>query len=156
MAEKSSNLINRLGLQRRFFLKIPVYKSEEGDVKDFFGSKKQQFPWSNPEKSEPDFVSDEIVEAIKVVPFVAKGHDCFNPFSKRNIAKSGLINYCTTGTVYLIPLFLLDGTNDAWLSQIINRISENIQFDIMSDFDEVEESGKKLILKIYFPMRLLI
>ena len=96
MAKMSSKLINRTSLQRRFFLRIPKYNSGDEGVQDFFNAKKQIFPWEDPEKSEPEFLSDEIVEAIKVVPFNATGNDCYNPFIVPQPPKSDLINYCTS------------------------------------------------------------
>lgn len=142
MAKMSSKLINRTSLQRRFFLRIPKYNSGDEGVQDFFNAKKQIFPWEDPEKSEPEFLSDEIVEAIKVVPFNATGNDCYNPFIVPQPPKSDLINYCTSEKEYLIPLFLLDGKNDAWIIQIIKRISENIQIDIVTEFERVDDSLK--------------
>ena len=58
MAKKSSNLINRTGLQRRFFLRIPKYERMEGEVEDFFQVRKLQFPLEDAEKEEPKFLSD--------------------------------------------------------------------------------------------------
>lgn len=137
MAGSAVNLVNQNALKRRFFLRIPKYQSEEGTVEDFFGAKVLELPWKDSEKDEPEFLADEIYEAIKVVNFNATGHDCFNPFLENPPAKSELINYCSTGKEYLIPLFLLTGNNDAWLTQIIKRISENIQIDIISEFDQL-------------------
>lgn len=143
MAKMSSKLINRTSLQRRFFLRIPKYNFGDEGVQDFFNAKKQIFPWEDPEKSEPEFLSDEIVEAIKVVPFNATGNDCYNPFIVPQPPKTDLINYCTSEKEYLIPLFLLDGKNDAWLIQIIKRISENIQIDIVAEFEQVDDMLKE-------------
>ena len=137
MAGSATNLVNQNALKRRFFLRIPKYQSEEETVEDFFGAKVLKLPWKDAEKDEPEFLADEIYEAIKVVNFNATGHDCFNPFLENPPAKSELINYCSTRKEYLIPLFLLTGNNDAWLTQILKRISENIQIDIISEFDQL-------------------
>lgn len=147
MAGSVANLVNPNALKRRFFLRIPKYQSEEDTVEDFFGAKVLELPWKDAEKDEPEFLADEIYEAIKAVNFNATGHDCFNPFLKNPPAKSELINYCSTGKEYLIPLFLLTGNNDAWLTQIIKRISENIQIDIISEFDQLPIEDRASFVK---------
>lgn len=147
MAGSVANLVNQNALKRRFFLRIPKYQSEEDTVEDFFGAKVLKLPWKDAEKDEPEFLADEIYEAIKVVNFNATGQDCFNPFLKNPPAKSELINYCSTGKEYLIPLFLLTGNNDAWLTQIIKRISENIQIDIISKFDQLPIEDRTSFVK---------
>lgn len=147
MAGSVANLVNQNALKRRFFLRIPKYQSEEDTVEDFFGAKVLKLPWKDAEKDEPEFLADEIYEAIKVVNFNATGQDCFNPFLKNPPAKSELINYCSTGKEYLIPLFLLTGNNDAWLTQIIKRISENIQIDIISKFDQLPIENRTSFVK---------
>jgi hypothetical protein len=138
MAGSAANLVNQNALKRRFFLRIPKYQCDEETVEDFFGAKVLELPWKDAEKDEPDFLADEIYEAIKIIPFNATGTDCYNPFLEHQPAKSELINFCSTGKEYLIPLFLLTGNNDAWLTQILKRISENIQIDIVSEFDQLQ------------------
>ena len=138
MAGSAANLVNQNALKRRFFLRIPKYQCEEEAVEDFFGAKVLELPWKDAEKDEPEFLADEIYEAIKVINFNATGNDCYNPFLENPPAKSELINFCSTGKEYLIPLFLLTGNNDAWLTQILKRISENIQIDIISEFDQLQ------------------
>ncbi len=142
MAGSVANLVNKNALKRRFFLRIPKYKCEDGAVEDFFGAKILELPWKDAEKDEPEFLADEIYEAIKVINFNATGNDCYNPFLQNPPAKSELINFCSTGKEYLIPLFLLTGNNDAWLTQILKRISENIQIDIISEFDQLQHEDR--------------
>lgn len=138
MAGTAGNLVNQNALKRRFFIRIPKYLSEEDTVEDFFGAKLLELPWKDAEKDEPEFLADEIYEAIQVINFNATGKDCYNPFLENPPAKSELINFCSSGKEYLIPLFLLTGNNDAWLTQILKRISENIQIDILSEFDQLQ------------------
>ena len=143
LAGSSSGLINR-SLQRRFFLRIPKYNKKENDVEDLFNARRLVLPWEDAEKDEPSFLADDIFDAIKITSFNAGGNDCYNPFLKPQPPKSDLVNFCCSGDEYLIPLFLLTGGNDTWISQIIERISENIQIDIMSEFDDfpVEDKTK--------------
>ena len=137
MAGSANNLANQNALKRRFFFRIPRYKESVGQIEDFFQARKLSVPWIDPEKDEPSFLSDEIVDAIKVINFNATGTDCFNPFLNPPAPKGDLVNFCSSGDKgeYLIPLFLLNGNNDTWLTTILTRISENIQMDILEEFD---------------------
>lgn len=92
MAGSAANLVNQNALKRRFFLRIPKYQCEEEAVEDFFGAKVLELPWKDAEKDEPEFLADEIYEAIKVINFNATGNDCYNPFLENPPAKSELIN----------------------------------------------------------------
>ena len=147
MAKKSSNLINRTGLQRRFFLRIPKYERMEGEVEDFFQVRKLQFPLEDAEKEEPKFLSDDIYEAIKIISFNANSDECYNPFKEKESTKSDLINYCTSGKEYLIPLFWLTGKNTMGLSTVLKRISENICLDIIEEYDSIENEKKSIFEK---------
>lgn len=140
MAGNAKKLISQSALKRRFFLRIPQYKAEEGSVQDFFNVRGLNFPYRDVEKEEPVFLTDEIYEAIKVVNFNAGGEDCFNPFDTKKHAKSELIGYCSTGKEYLVPLYLLTGKNNsAWLTSIVKRIAENVILDILDDYDGKED-----------------
>ena len=146
IAEKSSKLINQKGLQRRFFIKIPKYAEKSVDcVEDYFNSSKLKFPIDDPVNSEPDFLSDEIKDAIKVVSFYATEDDWYNPFIKNKPRNSDIINYCTSGKEYLVPLWLLAGSNADFtlLSQITVAISDNIQLDIVQEFEAIEDDEEK-------------
>lgn len=150
IAGSAGKLANQNALKRRFFLRIPKYSSDEDSVEDFFNAKKLVLPWEDAEKGEPNFLSSEIYEAIKIINFNAGGNACYNPFSKIEHSKSELINFCSSGLdgkEYLVPLYLLTGNNDAWLSQILKRISENIQIDILSEFDEKKEEDREAFVK---------
>lgn len=147
MAGSAGKLASQSALKRRFFLRIPKYCSDAESVEDFFDAKKLVLPWDDAEKDEPNFLSDEIYEAIKIVNFNARGCDCYNPFLNPSPAKSELINFCVSGKEYLIPLYLLTGNNDAWLFQILKRISENIQIDILSEFDQLKVEDREAFVK---------
>lgn len=136
-ATSAGKLISQSALKRRFFLRIPKYNAVGDSVEDFFNARKLDLPWKDAEKAEPTFLADEIYEAIRVVDFNASGDDCYNPFRSKPAPKSDLVNYCSNGKEYLIPLYLLTGDNDTWISTIITRISDNIQIDILAEFDEL-------------------
>lgn len=142
-SKQVSELINE-SLKRRFFLRIPKYNMAYSEaVEDFFKARDLDFPLSDPEQTEPDFLADEICEAIKVVPFNAGGTDCYNPYINPAPPKSELITYCTSGKEFLVPLYLLTGNNDTWLSQIIKNIANLIVIDIMDQYDKLEEDKKE-------------
>lgn len=147
-AKKSSNLSKRIGLQRRFFLRIPKYHKNDEQVYDFFNARELKFPLEDVEKTEPDFLSDEISEAIKVISFNATDDKCYNPFSTKEYAKSDLVNFCKSGKDYLIPLYLLaDSGNEVWLSKLIKGIARNIQLDILDEFEKLNEEDKEEYVK---------
>ena len=147
MAKTASKLVNQNALKRRFFLRIPKYSASEDSVEDFFNARGLILPWKDAEKDEPSFLADEIYEAIKIVDFNALGDDCYNPFKASQSPKSDLVNYCSSGKEYLVPLYLLTGNNDAWITQILKRISENIQIDIMAYFDSLDVSERADFVK---------
>lgn len=93
------------------------------------------------------FLADEIYEAIKVINFNASSDECFNPFKSPQSPKSDLVNYCSSGREYLVPLYLLTGNNDAWLTQILTRIADNIQIDILEKFDLLDEKEREDFVK---------
>lgn len=147
-AKKSSNLSKRIGLQRRFFFRIPKYHKTDEQVYDFFNARALKFPLEDVEKTEPDFLSDEICEAIKVISFNATDDKCYNPFSTKEYAKSDLVNFCKAGKDYLIPLYLLTNSkNEVWLSNIINGIARNIELDILDEFEKLGEEEKEEYVK---------
>ncbi len=151
MAGSASQLVNQSALKRRFFLRIPSYNSEEVSVEDFFNAKGLELPWKDAEKDaekdEPKFLADEIYEAIKVINFNASGDECFNPFKSPQSPKSDLVNYCSSGKEYLVPLYLLTGNNDTWLTQILTRIADNIQIDILEKFDSLDSEKREGFVK---------
>jgi len=141
-AGSAKKLING-ALKRRFFLRIPKYNSGEDSVEDFFNAHGLVLPMQHPDKDEPEFLASYIYSAIKVVDFNATGKDCFNPFITVQPPKGDLVNYCTTGDEYLVPLYLLTGNNDAWLTNILKRIADNITMDIMDAFDRLEDQMER-------------
>ncbi|SHI53020.1 Protein of unknown function DUF262 [Anaerovibrio lipolyticus DSM 3074] len=147
MAGKPSNLINQNALKRRFFLRIPKYSTSDGAVADLFNARGLDLPWKDAEKDEPNFLADEIYEAIKIINFTKDGAECFNPFKNPQSPKSELVNYCSAGDEYLVPLYLLTGNNDAWLNQILTRIADNIQLEILSKYDSLEQDEKEPFVK---------
>lgn len=147
MAGSAGKLSNPNALKRRFFLRIPKYKSDEGMVEDFFNARKLVMPWKDSEKEEPYFLADEIFEAIRIVNFNAGGNDCYNPFLEVAPNKSELVNFCTTGKEYLFPLYLLaESSNDTWMTKILNRIAENIQIDILAEYENLSISERKIFV----------
>ena len=149
LAKQSSNLTARKALQRRFFLRLPKYKmsGQETEVTDFFGIKKLQFPYERPEADEPDFLSDDIYDAIKVVQFNASDSKCYNPFQESR--KSDLVHFCEQGDEYLVPLFLMaESKNKTWFNQVLEAIVNSIKIDILDEYDTYsKEKDKKAFAK---------
>ncbi len=139
MAGQVSELIQQSSLKRRFFLRLPRYKDANGErsQEDYF-KLGGLIPFVNPATSEPDFLSDEIIDMIKIVPFKVGDESSYNPFN-RNFSFSNLMDFCTSGDEYLIPLYLLSGDqkSQSLLRKIIERISENVQIDILQEYDSL-------------------
>ena len=149
MAGQASELIQQSSLKRRFFLRLPKYKDANGvrSQEDYFKIGHLE-PFMNPATNEPEFLSDEIVEMIKIIPFKVGDNLSYNPFN-RNFSFSNLIEYCTSGDEYLVPLYLLSGDqkNQSLLRKIIERISENVQVDIMQEYDCLDKHKKEIFEK---------
>lgn len=144
MAGQASELIQQNSLKRRFFLRLPKYRDANGQRKDedYFQIGKLM-PFKHPTTSEPDFLSDEIVDMIKIIPFKAGDGTSYNPF-QHNFSVSSLVDFCTSGEEYLIPLYLIAGSpkNRSCLMSIVVRISENVQLDILQEFDALDKEEK--------------
>lgn len=146
MAVQASELIQQNSLKRRFFLRLPKYRDANGKRKDedYFKVGKLM-PFEHPTTMEPDFLSDEIVDMIKIIPFKAGDETSYNPF-QHNSPISALVDFCTSGEEYLIPLYLIAGSpkNQSHLMSIVERISDSVQLDILQEFDALDEEEKIL------------
>ena len=134
LTPQSNNLIAPSALKRRFYLALPKYGNNE--CTDLFGLHTLKFPMRAPDSDEPEFLTQDILPFIRVIPFnVTKdANKCYNPYSKP-IPKmlSELETYCPTveeGWTY-IPLFLLVenqkiSLNHTTLNNIITGIAKSV------------------------------
>ncbi len=151
LSEKPSDL-NAKALKRRFFLRLPKYTADnEKSVQDLFGIRKLSFPYESPNADEPNLLSDDVYQAVKVVSFNAGGKDCFNPYLEETPSPSELADYCTRSEEYLIPLFLLTGSkNENILKDILQQISDRVQMDIKGEYESQSTKVKKKKYAIKF------
>ena len=110
LTPQSNNLIAPSALKRRFYLAVPKYGNDA--FPDLFGLHSLSFPMRTPDSDEPEFLTQDILPFIRVVPFNVKRDNgkCYNPYS-RPIPRmlSELETYCPSvedGWSY-IPLYLL-------------------------------------------------
>ena len=130
-------------LLRRFFLKIPRYQTVvERKCKDHFGVERLKFPYSNPEKDEPTFLTQDILESIISIDFKKTEEKPYNPFMQNTNAKIASFCMDADDEYYLLPLYLLVESTEASTSKqrvlnyIINQISDDIRFSIMLHYDK--------------------
>ncbi|MEY8385763.1 DUF262 domain-containing protein [Oscillospiraceae bacterium 38-13] len=154
LTPQTSNLIAPNALKRRFYLALPKYGNSA--YPDLFGLHSLMFPMESPETGEPNFLTQDILPFIKVIPFTVKtdAGKCYNPYTT-NVPKalSELESYCLNveeGWMY-IPLYLLvadefvrvsqatlDGIIDA-ISKTVLTIKKNMLGELLNDgkLDEV-------------------
>lgn len=149
LTPQGKSLIAPGALRRRFYLKLPKCSNcDDGQ----FGLKSLIFPMRTPVSDEPDFLTQDILPYIHVIPFqLKKDKDtCYNPYS-RPLAKkrSELVTYCTSTDPdwFYIPLYLLiqdDGSsiNHTTLNSILRAISGNIQQYKQFALDELLDNNK--------------
>ena len=129
-----SNLIAPNALKRRFYLALPKYGNN--DYLDLFGLHSLMFPMESPETGEPNFLTQDILPFIRVIPFTVKtdAGKCYNPYTD-NVPKamSELEFYCLNVEEewLYIPLYLLIadesvGVSRTTLVNIINAISKTV------------------------------
>lgn len=144
--KKPSELVNETALKKRFFLKIPEYDTLKKD-NDIFGIKYLQFPYADVEQ-EPNFLTDDIYNMLKVKNFRANDKTRFNPYgsSDANI-NIDMTNECI-GEEYLIPLFLLTDKsgstkNEQLLNRILNSLVSFIKARIVNEFEEMISTSEQ-------------
>lgn len=148
LTPQTSNLIAPNALKRRFYLALPKYGNSA--YPDLFGLHSLMFPMESPETGEPNFLTQDILPFIKVIPFTVKtdAGKCYNPYTT-NVPKalSELESYCLNveeGWMY-IPLYLLvadefvrvsqatlDGIIDA-ISKTVLTIKKNMLGELLND-----------------------
>lgn len=134
LTPQSNNLIAPSALKRRFYLAVPKYGNDA--FPDLFGLHSLSFPMRTPDSDEPEFLTQDILPFIRVVPFNVKRDNgkCYNPYS-RPIPRmlSELETYCPSvedGWSY-IPLYLLVenetiSLNHTTLNNIIVSIAKSV------------------------------
>ena len=134
LTSQINNLIAPNALKRRFYLALPKYGNHE--YSDLFGLHSLMFPMESPETGEPNFLTQDILPFIKVIPFAATtdAGKCYNPYTT-NVPKtmSELESYCLNVEEewLYIPLYLLIadesvGVSRTTLVNILNAISKTV------------------------------
>lgn len=138
--KKPSELVNETALKKRFFLKIPEYDTLTKE-KDIFGIKYLRFPYADAEQ-EPNFLTDDVYNMLKVKNFRANDKTHFNPYGgpDANI-NIDMTNECI-GEEYLIPLFLLTDKagsikNEQFLNRILKTLVSYIKSKIVNEFESI-------------------
>ncbi len=144
--DKVSDLVSPT-LKRRFFLRIPKWKKcrEESDL---FGVRNLNFLYKDPDSTDPDFLSGEIMPFIVALSFNANDNSPFNPY---NDLSTELDDYCFNyEDGYLLPLFLMtpsSETNSAKaklrFNTIRKNISERIKEEIEDHFESLQDDAAK-------------
>lgn len=141
-------------LLRRFFLRIPKYHVvKQKKYRDLFGVEKLKFPYSNPEKDEPNFLTQDILEFIVSFDFKKTDDKAYNPFYQSK--PTAIDNFClgTDEDFYFIPLYLLvdseknGTTKERTLNRIIEKIAMDIKDNIMSFYDEESKNQRVVFLR---------
>ena len=95
LTPQTSKLIAPNALKRRFYLALPKYGNHASP--DLFGLHRLMFPMESPETGEPQFLTQDILPFIRVIPFTAKADagKCYKPYTT-NVprAMSELESYC--------------------------------------------------------------
>lgn len=78
LTPQSNNLIAPSALKRRFYLAVPKYGNDA--FPDLFGLHSLSFPMRTPDSDEPEFLTQDILPFIRVVPFNVKRDNgkCYN------------------------------------------------------------------------------
>jgi len=111
--QKISRLASRQLLATRFYLKINRWHEEiESDSQeDLFGIRSLDFRFDVSNGEEPDFLTSDILDYIECRPFNAAEYGT-SPYMPGRRYDDKLDDYCfETDGVYLIPLYLLIGSN---------------------------------------------
>lgn len=145
---KVSDLVSPT-LKRRFFLRIPKWKRSR-EESDLFGVRNLNFTYKNPDSTDPDFLSGDIMPFIVSISYNSGDSSPFNP---KNDLSTDLDNFCFNyDDGYLLPLFLMTPSCEVNSSQVKLRmntirkdISEKIKEEIEDHFETLLDDGKKSI-----------
>ena len=107
-----NDLVAPMALKRRFFIKLPKWKSAEDSEEDIFGFHDLNFPTENLGEN-PTYLSGDIMPNLEAIEFNKNDGKAFNPCTPEEKAKSNdLAKFCTSkDDYYRIPLHLI-GSND--------------------------------------------
>ena len=144
--DKVSDLVSPT-LKRRFFLRIPKWKRcrEESDL---FGVHNLNFLYKDPDSTDPDFLSGDIMPFICCMSFNSGDS---NPFNPQNDLSTDLDDYCFNyEDGYLLPLFLMTPSSESNSSQVKLRlntirknISEKIKEEIEDHFETLQDDATR-------------
>ena len=152
--EASEKKISRLASQRllasRFYLKIDKWRVDLDESTDLFGIRTLDFHFDVSNREEPDFLTSDIIDSIECRQFYAKEYDRA-PYMPCQKYTESLDDYCfSTDGVYMIPLFLLIGSDARddklrrkRLMAIVGQISNRIVESISTYHDNLQEEQKK-------------
>lgn len=134
-AKKVSKLASRQLLATRFYLKIERWSADvlPESQNDLFGIRTLDFRFDVSKGQEPDFLTADISDHIECRTFYASDYDN-KPFMPGQRYDDKLDDYCfDTAGVYLIPLYLLVGSDSKddklrkkRLLAIIKRVKDHI------------------------------
>jgi uncharacterized protein with ParB-like and HNH nuclease domain len=147
-----NDLVAPLALKRRFFIKLPKWKSAENSEEDIFGFHDLNFPTENLEN--PTYLSGDIMPNLEAIEFNKNDGKAFNPFTPEEKAKSNdLAKFCTSkDDYYLIPLYLI-ASNDKKNINKITRIKTEIKLNYISDmkdhYDALQEDEQQAFVAKY-------
>lgn len=148
-----NDLVAPLALKRRFFIKLPKWKSAEDIEEDIFGFHDLNFPIENLGEN-PTYLSGDIMPNLEAIEFNKNDGKAFNPFTPEEKAKSNdLAKFCTSkDDYYLIPLHLI-GSNDKKNINKMTRIKTEIKNDYISDmkdhYDALHEDAQQAFIAKY-------
>ena len=150
---KIGKLASKSYLATRFYLKINKWNAdiESGTQKDLFGIRTLDFRFDVSKGEEPDFLTADIIDYIECRTFTAREYGT-TEYMPSNKYTSELDDYCSaTKGVYLIPLFLLVGTDShdvklrkGRLLDIIKKMRSDIVSSIKTHHNNLADSEKKI------------
>jgi len=150
--KKVSTLASRPLLATRFYLLIDKWNADivPSSNKDLFGIRTLDFRFDVSKGQDPDFLTADIIDRIECRTFLAPDYDK-KPYMPCGRYDDKLDDYCfETPGVYLIPLFLLVGSNahddklrKKRLLAIIKRIRDQVTEAISTYHDNLDEQSKE-------------
>lgn len=149
--KKVSKLSSRQLLANRFYLTIKKWDEEliSGNKKDLFGMGTLDFRFDVSKKEEPDFLTADIIDQIECRPFLGSDYGK-KPYMPGQKYTDKLDDYCFEDSdVYLIPLYLLIGSNSRddqlrrkRLLAIIDRMKDCIAESICTHYRNLADAER--------------
>lgn len=136
-----NDLVAPVALKRRFFIKLPKWKTN--DDSDTFGFHDLKFPTDNLTDN-PTYLSGDIMPNLEDIDFNKNDGKVFNPFTpEEKVKPNDLAKFCIARKdYYLIPLYLI-ASNDNKNGNKRSRIKEVIKADYISDMQDYYDSLSK-------------